>query len=859
MINEDFCGIFLIETDGRSYGLTSYELLRIYPELHDVKAHQKQQDGKWVWETWKEHTDLCMLYFQRIWESKHLDIFVHRFVKMTDCRWTKNGIFLFRQMFQDIVVFHDVGKVNPVFQSEKMKRAVVNMVSLSVGSQHSIVSALVYLDYYWDCLQDYNGPDKDWLQYFCLLFSFLISRHHAGLDDFVDYLVVLDTTGELLSDRLLATKVLSGYGGCLYRSLYEEDFEGFFDFAGYLNGIVEFQMARWTEVQQCAIFLLCRMGLSLLMAADYYATTEFMSGEQTLEFGTLESSERFRDVYEQTSLLQKIRRYKPGEVSCMNDLRCELFLETEQSLTSETVGESLFFLEAPTGSGKSNMAINLSLRFLELDKQLQKVFYIFPFNTLVSQTSDVIQNVFSADKGLLSDVVVVNSLTPIHVSDDSKRQAQGCLLDRQFWNYSWILSTHVQFFDMLCGQHRDSLFGFHQIQNAVVVLDEIQSYKQTLWSRLTYLMKAVGELCHVKFLIMSATLPDLDVLTQCKTESVHLVNRTKFYFQHPYFQNRVKIHLDLMNADLKIIVKHVGQFVQQQKKILFEFLSKQTAFEFYQEMVQAYGSQIDVECMTGDDNRMERQRIIRKIRESEDGIILVATQVVEAGVDIDMDVGYKAVSKLDSEEQFMGRINRSCLKSGDVYFFRNGNVRFLYGDDVRSSCDLMISNSEMADVLRKKDFVSYYKEVLQRIVKTDNRVIGGLNDFFRSMRQLRFVEIGKLFQLIDNQFWTVSVFFNYNMCVDGVWYQGEDVRQQYLSILKDKSLSYAEKKLQVSRIQELVQCFIYSIPKAWLKNISNAVLYDSLVYVPNGEDYMINGKLNLEKLKMTKESDLLIL
>lgn len=115
---------------GGRIGLTSYELLRIYPELHDVKAHQKQQDGKWVWETWKEHTDLCMLYFQRIWESKHLDMFVHRFVKMTDCRWTKNGIVLFRQMFQDVVVFHDVGKVNPVFQSEKMKRAVVNMVSL---------------------------------------------------------------------------------------------------------------------------------------------------------------------------------------------------------------------------------------------------------------------------------------------------------------------------------------------------------------------------------------------------------------------------------------------------------------------------------------------------------------------------------------------------------------------------------------------------------------------------------------------------------------------------------------------------------------------------------------------------------
>mgnify|MGYP000169888704 CR=1 FL=1 len=49
-------------------------------------------------------------------------------------------------------------------------------------------------------------------------------------------------------------------------------------------------------------------------------------------------------------------------------------------------------------------------------------------------------------------------------------------------------------------------------------------------------------------------------------------------------------------------------------------------------------------------------------------MILVATQVIEAGVDIDMDIGFKDISRLDSEEQFMGRINRSGKKDGVVYF-----------------------------------------------------------------------------------------------------------------------------------------------------------------------------------------------
>ena len=67
--------------------------------------------------------------------------------------------------------------------------------------------------------------------------------------------------------------------------------------------------------------------------------------------------------------------------------------------------------------------------------------------------------------------------------------------------------------------------------------------------------------------------------------------------------------------------------------------------------------------MTGDSSILDRKRMIRKI-EALDSVILVATQVVEAGVDIDMDIGYKDISRLDSEEQFMGRINRSCKGEG---------------------------------------------------------------------------------------------------------------------------------------------------------------------------------------------------
>ena len=105
---------------------------------------------------------------------------------------------------------------------------------------------------------------------------------------------------------------------------------------------------------------------------------------------------------------------------------------------------------------------------------------------------------------------------------------------------------------------------------------------------------------------------------------------------------------------LEILCEHVQKQVLRKKKILIEFISKKSAEKFYGMLTD---TKIDCETlfMSGDSSIWERQKIIEKLSKLK-SVILVATQVIEAGVDIDMDIGYKDCSKLDSEEQFMGRI-----------------------------------------------------------------------------------------------------------------------------------------------------------------------------------------------------------
>lgn len=76
---------------------------------------------------------------------------------------------------------------------------------------------------------------------------------------------------------------------------------------------------------------------------------------------------------------------------------------------------------------------------------------------------------------------------------------------------------------MLFGDRKEDLFGFHQICNSVIVLDEIHTYKNSLWGEIITFLSAYADLFNVKIIIMSATLPNLDNLINNNEASVRLI------------------------------------------------------------------------------------------------------------------------------------------------------------------------------------------------------------------------------------------------------------------------------------------------------------------------------------------------
>jgi CRISPR-associated endonuclease/helicase Cas3 len=141
-------------------------------------------------------------------------------------------------------------------------------------------------------------------------------------------------------------------------------------------------------------------------------------------------------------------------------------------------------------------------------------------------------------------------------------------------------------------------------------------------------------------------------------------------------------------------------------------------------------------------------------------ILLITTQVVEAGVDIDMDLGFKNISLIDSDEQLAGRVNRNVTKEAcEVYLFKINEPSQLYKKDYRYSITRdSISTDEHADILRSKDFEKLYSLVLNHIDKLNGlKELQNFNsDYLPEIKKLDYKKVHDKFQLIEQK--NLSVF-----------------------------------------------------------------------------------------------------
>lgn len=827
-------------------------------------------------ETLQEHSELSTFYLEKIIKIKQLDNILSNFQNILLKNISDKSKKIYWDMFYNAIRMHDVGKINCNYQYKKMNnREFKNAKGLECNNtKHSMLSALIYMNYYYNKLKKHaEKQDISILIMFLQLNAYVISKHHGGLDKFNEF-----------KDKMLG----NGYEGNLlytdqiyiFQEIYTDPIvfsqnKNILDMMFKITNDSLINIENENEQTSFYIYIYVRFLTSMLLSCDYYATSHFINQKEVTNFGQINDIDKFYEVFKNTQIYKGIRQYEDKKYMKNNDfegindinvMRNELFLDAEYSLL-KNIDKNIFYLEAPTGSGKSNVSFNLAFRILEKSKAINKIFYVYPFNTLIEQNIETLNKIFG-NNNVKEEIAVINSIVPIKTKQNLDNNEDGdvinkenrdyviSLLDRQFLHYPIVLTTHVSIFNYLFGTSKENLFPLVQIANSVIVLDEIQSYRNDIWKEIITFLKSYSEILNIKIIIMSATLPNLDKLVDTKVNTIKLIENRQKYFENKIFKNRVKLDfslLDLEDNTFDAVFEHLlGNCEKDNINILIEFINKRTAMDFFKKineykLLNREEFNKQVRLITGDDNSIERNKIIDEIKNNKN-IILVATQVIEAGVDIDMDIGYKDISMLDSEEQFLGRINRSCKAKdgGIVHFFNLDNASKIYLKDIRKEKSITLISEQIRNILISKDFDTYYDYVLDYLKKqanknTDKNFKKFICDY---ISKLDFDEAEKRMKLIDENY-EYSIFLNRNITLsDGTILNGEKIWNDYIKLLQNNILDYAEKKIKLSEMRSKLSHFIYKVKNNDFNYEGNV---GDLYYISDGDSYFRDGKFDRER------------
>ncbi len=736
-------------------------------------------------ETLKEHTG-------KVVERACWLIGQHRLEGVMDCLITEiagNGSVgmqeELKRMFVAVFVFHDTGKVNDNFQCQRMlnrlfKRRKTEVLMPPYG--HSFLGSWLYLSFILDRVWkevDLPEEEKKCLFVYAFFFSYIIRQHHSG------------GLGDANEEAFLES-----FAGC-----YEElqTYLSRWGFKGdwmYIESVFKNITGIRNEKERMhrdsfALYALIKLNSSLLTAADYLATHEYVNGYRLEDVGIFQNRRRVEEVIahlkgykHNRAIYEHLERFvfsQPQDNSevHLNRLRTEMAVEVIQTIRNHP-DDRLFYIEAPTGGGKTNLSMLALTELMAVHPEIQKVFYVFPYTTLVTQTNQTLK----AALGLTS-----SELAELHskasFQDDKEGKEDGLYgdkqryyIDRLFALFPVCVLSHVKFFDVLKSNRKEANYLFHRLANSVVVIDELQSYNPFLWDKMYYLIEHYARLFQMRFILMSATLPKIGKLhipLKEKTGFVDLLPYAKSYMLNPNFAKRVEFRFDLfcgkmeMGYLLEFVLEKSEEYKQRNTAdgtvhTIIEFIYKKSASEFYT-WVQEKATFFDkVFVLSGTILEPRRREIINYLKTPVSrrmNILLITTQVVEAGVDIDMDLGFKNISLIDSDEQLSGRVNRNALKTGcEVYLFRMDEARVLYGGDKRYQIVReQISAEEYERILREKDFGCLYELVFEKIDSLNEEVYiqNFRSEFLRYVESLDYQQVDRKFRIIEQQNETVFV------------------------------------------------------------------------------------------------------
>ncbi|RPI17173.1 MAG: CRISPR-associated helicase Cas3' [Ignavibacteriae bacterium] len=736
-----------------------------------------------------------------------------------------------KDLLKIIIQFHDLGKYTSYFQNYLLKK---NPVDYTL-KQHARIGGLAA----YNLLKEKNEKQA-------LLAMFLIFLHHSQLSEPLQIL-------EKLNDHLIKIIEHQKVDLAKFITNIEKDMR-----LVKLSNIIYYPeekpirkaMKEWvlrnSTIQD---YYLINYLFSLLIEADkldasdtqIYNRKQIPAEAVSIYLNELDTT---KSSLEQIELRNKTRE------SVLKNLERNDILE-----------KKLFTFTAPTGIGKTLTALDFSIKLKDKIRKKQnreaQIIYALPFINIIEQAYEVYRNVLPDEIKLLAHYQYADAFEQLITYDEEVSGYNQKIMTIDTWQCDVVITSFVQFLQTLIGNRNKLLKKFHHFAGSIIILDEVQTIRleqlPLVGAALYYLSKYLD----ARIILMTATKPKIFELANNeilgkeneKAESFELLEKHVEVFKKLHRTKLVPLIAEPVETDEAFINESFKKYWSDNKSCLIVVNTVNRSINLYSKLrkfVDENKMLNQIYYLSTNIIPIHRLNIIESIKKdlgNGEKPILVSTQCVEAGVDLDFDMGFRDLAPIDSIIQVAGRINRNNDKKkqfSPLYIFDFKDCSKIYGTLTNTQTkEVFKNNDEFVNEINECD----YLELIEKYLSTRNEKesYSYSRNIFNSMKKLRYDGDENdfpvsIFKVIKEQEFAESVFI--------------EIDERAIQV-KENFLKLSKKEISREQYESNKKDFnqrIITVPKNYLKSLkqegNRTNLSDNLLIVPKE---LIKDYYNSEK------------
>lgn len=495
---------------------------------------------------------------------------------------------------------------------------------------------------------------------------------------------------------------------------------------------------------------LIRILYSCLVDADFLDTERFMNPES---FASRKNSTTMKELKEM--LQAKLDEFKNAPDTDVNRIRRRV---QDKCLEASTQPQGFFSLTVPTGGGKTISSIIWAINHA-IKNSKKRIIIAIPYTSIIVQTAAVLKSIFGEN-----NVLEHHSNIDFEQCKDAQLRHQMKLATEN-WDYPIIVTTNVQLFESMFSNKPSVCRKLHNLSNSVLILDEVQTLPTDFLQPIVDALKCYQKHFGMSVLFTTASQPILsgNIQNQCGVHFKGIENNTICEIIPRELDLSKKLKRVDLTFDQEISdYDEIARRMSKNNVVLCIVNTRKDACEIYHRLPKE-GITLHLSRMMYPQHVSASIAILKTALSNKYPVIrVVATQLIEAGVDIDFPIVFRQISGLDSILQAAGRCNREGkLSIGHSFVFKlpEQTEKGMIGKSINAMKELLIEGN--MDYFAEESMYSYFKTLysncsfdkkeLYKEIAIPNRC---------GIPKNNFQKIADKFQLIDNNGYVAVIIKN---------------------------------------------------------------------------------------------------